>query len=319
MKGISIIICCYNSALRLPETISHIARQKINNDLNWELIIVNNASKDNTGEVAKQLLKKYSNIPGEVVFQEIPGLMAAREKGMECAKYDTWLFCDDDNWIDENYVQNASNIIDNDENIAVLGGIGSPIFEQEPDFDFENYQNFYAVGKQFPQSGEVKGQRNVVYGAGMVVRKAAYQDILNHGFNPLTTGRKGKKLSAGEDSEMCLAMRIAGYKIWYDERLTFKHFIPADRCTLDYLKRAQKGMQNSGFYSRYYLYVVKGQEINFSRPFWIKEIYYALMSIFSFGKQDRKRSFRFIVFLLKMRTQYDNNIEYILNFKKSFE
>jgi uncharacterized protein (DUF1919 family) len=42
MNGVSIIICCYNSEKLLPETLKHISMQKVDNDLRWEVIIVNN-------------------------------------------------------------------------------------------------------------------------------------------------------------------------------------------------------------------------------------------------------------------------------------
>jgi hypothetical protein len=48
-------------------------------------------------------------------------------------------------------------------------------------------------------------------------------------------------MSSGGDDELCYALRLLGYKIWYDERLYFKHFIPKDRLTWDYVKRFFQG------------------------------------------------------------------------------
>jgi hypothetical protein len=40
----------------------------------------------------------------------------------------------------------------------------------------------------------------------------------------LISDRRGEEISGG-DSEICEWFRIAGYKLWYDERLFFTHFI----------------------------------------------------------------------------------------------
>ena len=46
--------------------------------------------------------------------------------------------------------------------------------------------------------------------------------------------------SSGGDYELCLALAIAGFIIWYDERLTFRHFITRDRTTVEYYRKYLK-------------------------------------------------------------------------------
>jgi len=57
--SISVIICCYNSAKRLPKTIEHIFEME-NNEAQIEVIIVDNCSTDATAELAKFELNRYS-------------------------------------------------------------------------------------------------------------------------------------------------------------------------------------------------------------------------------------------------------------------
>ena len=61
-KGVSVIVCCYNSALRLPETIRHIVQQETPAEIDWEVVIVNNSSTDNQISI-------YNSI-GSLVWQE---------------------------------------------------------------------------------------------------------------------------------------------------------------------------------------------------------------------------------------------------------
>ncbi len=54
MIGVSVIICCYNSSSRIIPTLQNLVKQRVPNHIPWEVIVVNNASTDNTGEVAKE-------------------------------------------------------------------------------------------------------------------------------------------------------------------------------------------------------------------------------------------------------------------------
>ena len=61
-SGVSVIVCCYNSAQRLQETIKHLAQQQVPALINWEVIIVNNASTDATYEIAlKEMNGLFAN------------------------------------------------------------------------------------------------------------------------------------------------------------------------------------------------------------------------------------------------------------------
>jgi len=54
-------------------------------------------------------------------------------------------------------------------------------------------------------------------------------------------GRQGKKLTAGEDSEICLALRLAGWRIMRDPRLRLQHFLPAGRLRWRYIRQLYRG------------------------------------------------------------------------------
>lgn len=80
LTGISIVICCYNSAQRLPLTLVHLAAQKVADNFPWEVIVVNNASTDNTEEAAFSSWDRES-IEMRVVYEPQPGLSYARHRG----------------------------------------------------------------------------------------------------------------------------------------------------------------------------------------------------------------------------------------------
>ena len=258
MKGISIIICCYNSDKRLPETLAHLASQKVNDTFKWEVIIVNNNSSDDTVSVAKATWDEFGTpAPLIVVDEAQPGLSFARAKGINNATYELLLWCDDDNWLCDNYLQVAVDIMDQDMQIGALGGWCEASFETEKPNWFDTYAKFFAVSKQGKKSGDITLKKGCVYGAGMVLRKSHYFELQKVGFLHLLKDRVGASLSSGGDTEYCYALRLLGYKMWYDERLYFKHYMTHGRLSLEYVSRMRKAMTYSNFILWPYLDLLK--------------------------------------------------------------
>jgi glycosyltransferase involved in cell wall biosynthesis len=96
MNGISVIVCCYNSVSCLPETLKYLALQQIPSNIHCEVIIVNNASTDDTvGVTINEWEKlKCTEVEFHIINQLVSGLSNARKKGIEVAKYEYILFCD---------------------------------------------------------------------------------------------------------------------------------------------------------------------------------------------------------------------------------
>lgn len=232
--GVSVIICCYNSAGRLPETLRHLARQRVAAATDWEVIIIDNNSSDNTGEVARQCWQQYqAPVPLVLVDEPVPGLSNARLKGFEAARYGFVLFCDDDNWLAEDYVQRAYEIMIARPDVGALGGRAEAVTETAPPAWFRAYYGIYAVGLQAPDSGPVAH----LYGAGMVIRKSHWDSLRQAGYESRLSDRVGKKMTSGGDTELCLTLRLAGYTLWFDKQLKFKHFIPKQRLHWEHVQK----------------------------------------------------------------------------------
>lgn len=241
-EGVSLIICCYNSALLLPVTIQHIAQQKIAKEINWELIVVDNNSADGTIEIAELEWKKYlvENNDFLVLSESRQGLTYARKKGVDAAKFSLIIFCDDDNWLDKNYVSNAYTIMQQNKTIAALGGKGIAVAENAlPDW-WTDYHLAYAVGEQASATEDIS-YRKYVWGAGMVVRTSLLKIVFDNQYPFLLTDRKGGTLNSGGDAEICARLLLMNYKLWYDEKLSYKHFITAQRLTNEYKEKMMAG------------------------------------------------------------------------------
>lgn len=241
--GISVVICCYNSSKRLGETLKHLARQKING-FDWELVFVDNASNDDTIEYAQAEWARLGNVcPIKVASESRQGTGYARMTGVKAASYEFILFCDDDNWLSDDYLLRSIQVMKSDEQIGVCGGRCEAVFENnfKPAW-FEQYKGAFAVGKQVERTGYLDWRNVTMYSAGMTIRKDAVMRILNSGYTFLLTGRRGESMKgAGEDSELVVAIRLLGYKAYYNNDLLFYHYMPQGRMNWSYLKKLLHG------------------------------------------------------------------------------
>jgi len=270
--GVSIIICCYNSSLRIEKTLQYIANQKVNS-INCEVILIDNASSDNTGDVAKLVWSEIQNseINFHIIHEPSPGLSYARTRGVLAANFEYLIFCDDDNWLDENYIQTAFNLFKLNTDIAILGGAGVPEFEDALSVPvwFDKFYHGYAVGPIADKESYV----NNVYGAAMAVRKSYFKKIV--GIYPmLLDGRKQQRLTAGDDAEICLRMRLAGYKILFSPQLTFIHFLTIKRLNWNYLKKLHMGFARSHVILNLYERALNSDDDKLPPFYWLKKALY---------------------------------------------
>ena len=249
MDGISIIICCYNSASRLEKTIQHIALQK-EVEFSFEVILVDNNSKDNTALIAKELFFKYKITNNKIISETKPGLTEARKCGVRTAIYDILIFCDDDNWLEVNYLRNVKFGFEKYSDAAILGAWSDAAFVdgQILPFWFNEIKGSMAVGGK-PNSDCLVDE---VWGAGMAIRTAIAIEIF---IKPsVLSDRKGTSLVAGGDTEICERVRKLGYKIYKLTSLKYTHFISPERLTWDYLTRLNTGFGYSNMQAQYYKY-----------------------------------------------------------------
>jgi len=93
MINISVIICTYNRSNSLADTLLCLTKQTYESE-NWELIVVDNNSNDNTKEIISELSKQLPNLTYK--FEPQQGLSYARNLGINSAKGEIIAFTDDD-------------------------------------------------------------------------------------------------------------------------------------------------------------------------------------------------------------------------------
>ena len=119
---ISIIVPIYNVADYLAKCLDSLLAQDLPQN-EYEIIVVNDGSTDNSGDIAQQYADKYENIT--LINQENQGLSGARNTGIKHAKGEYIQFVDSDDFLEEN----------------VLGGLMKQVEEDNLDVLRFKYQN----------------------------------------------------------------------------------------------------------------------------------------------------------------------------------
>ena len=318
--GVSVIICCYNSARRLPTTLKYLAKQEVESSILWEILVVDNASKDNTAEVVTDLCQQLEfPCPVRMVFEKTPGLTNARKAGISDSKYEFIVFCDDDNWLSPNYVSGAYSILVNNKQCGMAGTKISPEFETKKPKWFDSYTMYYSVGERSITTGDVTDSVGTILGAGMITRKSLWMNVYETNYTFLCVDRMKNSLSTGGDMEMCIIAQKLGYRIYYSNELSLKHFIPQERLTLKYLKRNAFGVGMFYVLINPYSYLTIGQ---IKKNLWIRDFVYnifqlrkPLFKLFFFKRIEFLVEFNLVLgklfCLISLRNQYLANIEYI--------
>ncbi len=113
---VSVIVPAYNAALFIEETIHSIYRQTYGQ---WEIIIVNDGSTDNTPEVINNL--KNSRVM--IINQANAGVAAARNKGLTYASGEFVVFFDADDLMSPDFLATRLDVLKEDDSIGYVGGL----------------------------------------------------------------------------------------------------------------------------------------------------------------------------------------------------
>lgn len=238
-SGIEVALCTHNGAARLPQTLAALAAQHLAPGT-WSVLVIDNASTDGTSQAAVRAWTR-PDVRLRVVYEPRPGVKIARERALAETDREFLCFCDDDNLFAPDYLAQALALITALPKAGALGGKGEPASDVPLPAWFADAAPGYAVGPQADAEGEVSDSRGYLYGAGMVVRCAAWEQLSRTRFETRLMSRKGTGLSSGEDNEICLLLSLLGWQIHYSPKLVFRHVIAPRRLEENYCRALYRG------------------------------------------------------------------------------
>lgn len=150
---VSIIMPCYNAEAFLDETLEGLENQSCQD---FEVICVNDGSKDETLEVL-QKWKKKGTLKVKIVDKENGGVSSARNAGLECAEGKYVIFLDADDAYHEEYVERL---------IGAIETFGTDVAYCRLDRKFENVMQSISEVKAPVMQTQTEAMHNLLYRMG---------------------------------------------------------------------------------------------------------------------------------------------------------
>lgn len=263
---ISVIVCTYNRAERLPTLFDSFRRLQVPPALAWELIVVDNRSTDGTRATVERELS-HGGLPVRYVFEPRPGLGAARNGGLAAARGELIAFTDDDCYPSSDWLAAITRIFD-EHDVDYVGGkvtlhdpsdLPVSIRLDEQSCDVRSFDQIFST----------------VPGCNMAFRRKVL-DVIG-GFDPHLGA--GLPLAA-EDTDFLYRAQRAGLHIRFDPRMSVAH--DHGRRTPESLARLNRSyvMGRGGLYAKHAL---AGDKAMLKAGYWEAR---SLLKAASFGVGD---------------------------------
>lgn len=232
----TILICTFNRADDLANTLDSIACMRVPGDISWEVLVVDNNSNDATRQVVSQRITSFPVVL-RYLFESRQGKSTALNTGIAQAAGRIIVFTDDDVRVPQNWLEAAVRPLLDDPAIDYTGGPVRPIWGgARPQWLDEtgNLGGTIAVKDHGPAPFVFEDQRKTPLGVNMAVRRTLIDAV--GGFNA-AFGRTGGSLLGQEQAEFFYRSRRAGARGLYVPAMILDHQVPSARLTKRYFRR----------------------------------------------------------------------------------
>ncbi len=229
---VSVVIATLNRATYLNLCLHALTKQTASSN-EYEIIVVDNGSNDNTCEVVSAYCESHINI--RYILEPRQGLAIARNTGVKHSKADIIAFTDDDAIPDPSWVKKITERFANlDASVAVMGGEVRPIWEApRPTWLTDALMRPLSAGLFWGPTARILRGDEWLVEVNIAYRKSR---IIEFGGFPENLGRIGDSLLSGEGCINILLAR-AGLNAFYDPDIIVGHHIPAGRLNMNWFRR----------------------------------------------------------------------------------
>jgi glycosyltransferase involved in cell wall biosynthesis len=232
---ISAIICTHNRSGCLAQAIQSVAQQTLAHD-DYEIIVVDNASTDETKDVVTRLMSEVSNL--RYVQESNPGLSRARNRGLKEACAPIVAFLDDDASANNEWLAVILEAFSTEPCPACVGGPVEPCWEiPKPNWFPESLVgcHYLSFGHE-PRWCRFPSEHPI--GCNMAFLKNRVDKL--GGFNVLLN-------KYNDETELMQRIAEAGGGIFYHPRASVRHLVAKERLTLGWQMRRyyEEGMSRA--------------------------------------------------------------------------
>ncbi len=216
---ISAVICTYNRDQFIGDALESLSLQTLT-PTQFEIIIVNNNSTDNTEKISLNFIKSHPELDCKYVMETNQGLSFARNRGIQQAKYEIISYIDDDAFAKPDFLKQLFDYFNEHPEIAGIGGKVIPRYEiTEPDW---MNKWLYGFVTKVDHGEKIKKFSGNQYPAGcnMTYRKNLLEKV--GGFNNKLKWR-------ADDKYIYFQIRKLSDEVIYLPQACVEHQIDADR------------------------------------------------------------------------------------------
>lgn len=237
---ISFIICTYNREKYIYECLSRLASNTEKEG--WEIILVNNNSTDNTAAECARFVEDYRPANYHYFIETQQGLSFARNRGIQEARGDWFVFLDDDAMVESDYIAHLKEHLSAHPEAAAYGGPIEPFFEGETPEWLSPWTMIYVSAINMGDRVVVFPKNHYPIGANMGISREAIEQVGS--FNT-ALGRVGNNLMGGEEKDIFNRMSAQEMPILYFPNIKVKHCIPPRRTTDEFIAKLGSGVGQS--------------------------------------------------------------------------
>lgn len=230
---VSIVICTYNRVAILKDNFEYLKRLTIPEGVIWEVVVVDNNSQDATKQCVESIASGFK-VPVIYRFEEKQGISYARNSGIRASKGDLIAFIDDDVFVTSNWLAEIVNAFKTYDPDLVGGKILVLDQESKPAWFSDrlvSLASFDLGDKDIIADQDYQGLIGTI--GNMCFKKEVFERF---GLFREDLGRKGKKLTTGEETEYYWRMRMGGAKCVYYPSAVVHHFVELRKMTKSYVK-----------------------------------------------------------------------------------
>ena len=229
-RPLTVLICTHNRARFLSGALESLEGQRLGKD-RFEVVVVDNASTDETREVAERF-RSRGVLNLRILHEPELGLDAARNRGIRETESEIVAFLDDDararyDWAEAILAGFQRHVA------PILGGRVDLIWEAPRPRWFSDVLLRYLIHCDYgPEVVPVTGPP-WLYGTNIAFRRSLFTEI---GLFRLDLDRKGDSLMGGGDTEFFKRARDRGHELLYLPSMVVRHLVPAARLTRAYFR-----------------------------------------------------------------------------------
>lgn len=224
----SVIFCTYNREKYIYNAMKSIAEQ-VFPYTDYEIVLINNNSTDNTESICKQFQKDYPEVEFRYLVETNQGLSYARNRGVEESRGDILVFVDDDATVFDSYMSSIDSFFDAYPQVNACGGPIVPVYEVDKPKWLSHYTE-QLLGGALYEGDKVKPFRNGKYPGGG--NSAFRKDIfVKYGLFNVELGRKGTGLIGAEEKDLYDRLTRGNEEFYYLPQMGIHHYIPEKKLT----------------------------------------------------------------------------------------